>query len=190
MTSVDLVGRFVILSVHWFLYPRKGQLWWHIVHTRVEGPRWARPAIRPETLPSGCRSLRQPVVLSAWPAFDQSNTLCTYGKSVWANVPADVARLMPWASAIAIISALAAAILWPRVTTAAHWSALGLSMMLGLGLTAITIGQHQAWLAKAPQKTWTQIVTLLAMLVLGFAVQWKLLPKAASKAPAPKSDRE
>jgi len=126
----------------------------------------------------------------AWPAIDESTTACSYLKSAWANVPPDIARLLPWSSAVAVISALAAAILWPRLVTAIHWSALGLTMIVCLGLMAINAGQHPERIEKLPQSTLTQNLVLFALLLLGVVIQWKLAPKSAKAEAAPKPKAE
>ncbi len=116
-----------------------------------------------------------------WPSFDpQTTTIASYGKSVWANVPADMSRLIPWAAGVALVSALAATILWPRLMTAFFWSAFGVTTMLAMAGIMMTIGKHTDWLAKAPQKTATQIATLVTALLVGTAIQWKLSPKSAA----------
>lgn len=123
-----------------------------------------------------------------WPAIDQSQPTCEYLKTLWQNVPSEVARLIPWAAGIAMIGALAAVILWPRLVTAVHWSALGLTLMTGLSLLTISHSDHRDWLEKVPPRALAQIGILFGMLLMGVAVQWKLSSSRGSAEPAAPRD--
>jgi hypothetical protein len=112
----------------------------------------------------------------SWPDFDPGQTPWLYLKEVWANVPHEAARLMPFACGVTLVSGLAGTILWPRLATALHWSALGISMLVVMGIAAMDYGQRQ-WLDHLPQQTWAQLATIAVMLVIGTIIQWQLHPK-------------
>jgi len=124
-----------------------------------------------------------------WPAWSESSTLCSYVHDVWDNVPADLARYLPYLAGIAMVSAIAATILWPKLTMVTSWSAIGLTMCIGLTTAAIAL-THREWLAKAPQQTWVQLASLAGLWFIGAAVQWRLAPKPRVSAPKPPSDKQ
>src|SRR4051812_12717800 len=116
-----------------------------------------------------------------WPAIDPSDSLWSYLKDVWANVPPDAARIMPYACGVATVSGLAATILWPKLATSIYWSGLGVSLLVTMGVAAMDLGRRE-WLDHLPQQTWAQLATVVVMVAIGAAIQWQLQPKAAAPA--------
>jgi hypothetical protein len=100
-----------------------------------------------------------------------------------------IARYLPYVAIVAMVSAIASCIIWPKLTTVASWSAIGMTMCIVLTTAAIAM-THREWLVKAPQQTWVQLASLAGLFFVGMAVQWKLLPAKKSAAPAkPESDQ-
>jgi hypothetical protein len=114
-----------------------------------------------------------------WPGFNPGDTLWSYMRESWTLVPTEVAKMLPYACGMALVAGLAATILWPRLATAIHWSVLGVSMVVTMGITAMAFGAH-AWLNHLPQQSWAQIATLAVMVGIGTVIQWQLQPKPAA----------
>ncbi|CAN5665971.1 hypothetical protein BH09PLA1_BH09PLA1_28960 [soil metagenome] len=129
----------------------------------------------------------------SWPACDDSTTWWSYLQDVWQIVPPNIARILPYATGVALVCGVASCILWPKLTTVVSWSAIGLTMCVSLAFTAISI-THKEWLTDAPQRTWIQLLSLAGLWFVGAAVQWKLAPKKKgapkSASPAEKKQKE
>jgi len=120
----------------------------------------------------------------SWPECSESSTCFTYLQEMWAGVPGNIARILPYAAAVLMVSAIASCIIWPKLTTVAAWSAIGMTMCIGLTTAAIAMS-HAEWLDRAPQRTWVQLASLAGLLFVGAAVQWKISPKARAVNPSP-----
>lgn len=121
----------------------------------------------------------------SWPAVEAEATLASYASAVWQALPPDVARVLPYGCATAMISGLAMAILWPRFSLLLGWSCAGATLLAGMGLAAVDYGQPE-WLTQIPPETWIQTSVLGGLVTLGMLIQWKLAPtpvvsKAAKK---------
>ncbi|HEY8666221.1 MAG TPA: hypothetical protein VIL86_06135 [Tepidisphaeraceae bacterium] len=97
----------------------------------------------------------------------------------WAGLPGDLTRVLPFACAGALVSGLAAALLWPRVAVVMLYSLVGVSLMCGLGLAAVQWGRP-GWIAMLPAENWAQATVLLGLTALGAVVQWRLGAGAGS----------
>ncbi|HMB95127.1 MAG TPA: hypothetical protein VKK61_03730 [Tepidisphaeraceae bacterium] len=113
-----------------------------------------------------------------WPPISTDTNLFEYCKTVWQQLPADVTRLLPYACATAMVSGVAAAIVWPRLSLILGWSMAGATLLAGMGVAAVDYGKPQ-WLGHVPQPMWAQGVLLASLVTLGALVQWKLGPKPA-----------
>ncbi|MGB7157710.1 MAG: hypothetical protein WBD40_06565 [Tepidisphaeraceae bacterium] len=118
----------------------------------------------------------------AWPAVDATTTLASFGQSVWEGLPDKVRTILPYASGGAALSGFLAALLWPRVAVVMLYSALGASLLVGMGLTAIENGRPE-WMRIVPAQTWAQVAALGGIVLFGAIVQWQLSPKPRASAP-------
>ena len=118
------------------------------------------------------------------PPVDESTTIATYAPELWQALPIDFTRLAGYVSAAAMITGLAATLLWPRVGTVVLFSAIGVSMLTIMGLVAMEMGRPQ-WLDHLPAETVSQVVTLAALVAFGAVVQWRTAP---AKIAPPKKD--
>lgn len=120
-----------------------------------------------------------------WPAVDQTTTVTSFAQGLWANVPDKVRDVAPYAAGGAMLSGFLAALLWPRVAVVLLYSALGTSLLVGMGLIAIENGRPQ-WITIVPAQTWAQVTTLLGIVAFGAVVQWQgeKKPEASSQEPA------
>lgn len=123
-----------------------------------------------------------------WPDVSASSSCCEYLKDVWDGLPPDMTRILPFAAGTMLVCGVASSIIWPKLTTVVNWSAVGLTMCVGLTTGAIAM-THRDWLARAPQQTWVQLSSLAGLLFVGSAVQWKLSPKKLGAPAPPKLDK-
>jgi hypothetical protein len=109
------------------------------------------------------------------PAVDwASATLPGVLVDIWHSLPEEVVRLLPWASATAVLSGLACALLWPRVGVALLYSMVGVSLIVGMGWSTLQQG-HPQWLTMMPGRLWTQLLTLAGLVAFGVLVQcWQM----------------
>jgi hypothetical protein len=114
-----------------------------------------------------------------WPAWDASTTIVSYSTTMWQSLPPDVVRILPWAAIAAMISGLAIAILWPKLSLIVGWSLAGTTLLAGMGVAAMEYAQPQ-WLVKIPSPLWAQAMLLACFTALGSMIQWKLGPKPAA----------
>lgn len=123
----------------------------------------------------------------AWPAVDAGTTAASFGQGLWDGLPEKVRTILPYASGGAMLSGFLAALLWPRVAIVLLYSALGASLLVGMGLTAIENGRPE-WISMVPSQAWAQALTLAGIVAFGMVVQWQLAPASKSSAPAPKAE--
>jgi len=113
-----------------------------------------------------------------WPAIDSTTTVATYITTLWQSLPADVMRILPYASGTAMVSGIAMAIIWPKLSLIVGWSLAGTTLLAGMGVAALDFGQPD-WLVKIPSPLWAQTTLLGCFAALGSMIQWKLGPKPA-----------
>ncbi len=124
-----------------------------------------------------------------WPAVDAETTLRSFGEAVWTNLPEKVRTLLPWACGGAMASGFLSSLLWPRFAVVMLYSALGTSLLVGLGLIAIENGRPE-WITIVPSQTWAQVMTLLGIVAFGAVVQWQLAPGPRPAPAGPKKAEE
>jgi hypothetical protein len=95
-------------------------------------------------------------------------------RALWEAQSPTVRRVLPFASATAIVSALALTLLWPRVAKLLAFSSLGVTMLFVAGLALVT-ARHPEWLDMIPIEASAQAGVLAGMVLLGAVVQWQLL---------------
>lgn len=110
-----------------------------------------------------------PLVASTWLA------------QVWDAIPSDLRRSGPFACGLAIAAALGVSILWPRLTSYLFYSLLGVSLMVGLAMAAMVLGNRPQLLRIVPADPAVQLATVAALAMFGAAVQWRTAPRAAGK---------
>lgn len=117
-----------------------------------------------------------------WPAMTEGMGLAEFTQAVWNGLPPDVARILPYASATAMMTGLGLAIIWPRVSLILGWSMAGVTLLTGMGVAALDFGRPE-WLSRLPSPMWAQGTLVMLMVALGSIIQWKLGPKPAISQP-------
>ena len=120
------------------------------------------------------------------PVVNEFTTIGSFTQDWWAGLPPPVARLLPYTSAAALVTGLACAILWTRLTTALAWSLTGATLITGCGLAAAHFARPE-WLDGRVPGVPLQGVIVVVTVLLGTLIQWKLAARGASPQP-PKSE--
>jgi hypothetical protein len=91
-----------------------------------------------------------------WPTITPDTTIVSYARECWALLPPSMAHILPFGVAASVITGLAMAILWPRLTTALKWSLTGLTMALFGALVACNYGRPDllTYLPRQPRCRW------------------------------------
>jgi len=116
-----------------------------------------------------------------WPQMTDITNLAAYAGALWEQLPGPMQRILPFGVAASLITGLAMAIMWPRLTMAIAWSLVGLTMMVVGGATAANYGQPELF-AHVPAAAAVQVAILGGVLGVGAAIQWKLAPEKRRKA--------
>lgn len=157
------VGGALVLGISGFLLHR----FWIGVGLGVIAVAWA--AILTWTFCSGDAAW-------VWPKLTLGTHAWPYLQDIWANLPTQVQKILPFSCGAAFLSGCLYALIWPRLGVATFYSLTGVSMMTGLGLSALYVAKPE-WLDHLPGKTYAQGLTLLGMVVFGALLQWKIAPK-------------
>ncbi len=116
-----------------------------------------------------------------WPALSAGMTPKAYLADLWNALTPEARRVMPFACAAALLSGLAASVMWPRLGAVLLYSCTGLSLLIGLGVAAMSAAQPQ-WLKAIPNQTSSQVIVLVSMVAFGAILQWRCAPGARVRA--------
>jgi hypothetical protein len=108
-----------------------------------------------------------------------------HAADLWQRLPEPVQRAAPFAAATALISALAIALLWPRLVRALAFSLGGVTLAFAGALLLLT-ARRPGWLELVPTQTQVQAAVLAVMALAGLVVQWQFIP--SRRPPVPPSD--
>jgi hypothetical protein len=111
----------------------------------------------------------------AWPPMYEGATIVTYAQDLWRSLPPQMSKFLPYTTAACLISGLALAILWTRLTMVLAWSLTGATLAIGCAIAAIQLGRPQLLVGRVPSPT-AQVGLFAAIVLLGAAIQWKLAP--------------
>jgi hypothetical protein len=122
-----------------------------------------------------------------WPPIGDGATLTSYLTSLWQTMPQNVTRLMPYCCAAAMVTGLAAAIIWPRLALLLGWSLAGTTLMVLAGIASLNFIRPEL-LGRLPSAAWAQATLLGSIIGMGALLQWRLGPRSAKAKPKKKSD--
>jgi hypothetical protein len=129
----------------------------------------------------GCWILLRHGAAWTWPDHPDGTSWSWYLAEVWQSLPADVSRILPYVAGTALVSGVAAAIIWPKTSLIVGWSMAGATLLLGMGVAAADYGQPNL-LAHVPSQPWAQIGVMALLVLVGSLIQWKLGPRPAISA--------
>ena len=109
-----------------------------------------------------------------WPAVTASAPEALLA-DVWRSLPGDLPRVMPVALAGALIGGVAITVFSPKLGRVLTYSLVGLSLLTVMGVTAMRMSRPD-WLALLPRSLPTQAALLVAMVLVGVLIQWRLTP--------------
>jgi hypothetical protein len=102
-------------------------------------------------------------------------------QDIWSRMPAEVQKVAPYATGMAMFSGLAMAMLWPRAARVLCHSVLGVTIIFTVGL-ALMLTQRTEWLQYLPVPVISQIGLLAGLVMIGILAQWQLI------APSPQDE--
>jgi hypothetical protein len=120
------------------------------------------------------------------PVVNEFTTMASFFQEWWYQLPPPVAKFLPYTTAAAMVTGLALAILWTRLTTVLAWSLTGATLLVACGLAATQFARPH-WLDGRVPGVPLQIGIMVLIVLTGALVQWKLTARAAPAA-RPKSD--
>jgi hypothetical protein len=126
-----------------------------------------------------------------WPIVNEYTTLSGYVARTWMMMPMEVRRLAPFACLAAFGIAFFPGLIFARAGAAVLWSTVGVSMVLGLGLTSLS-PLTRLRVQSMQLDEWVQMIVLVCAVAGGVAMQWKLTPAqlfAAKRARRPDAMR-
>jgi hypothetical protein len=112
-----------------------------------------------------------------------------HARDLFERMPETVQRVLPFAAATAMVSAMALALLWPRLAKVSAFSLLGVTMLFAGALT-LTASRRPDWLKLVPDQVSIQAAVLAVLALLGVVVQWQLLPAKDAAAGEEEEARE
>jgi hypothetical protein len=104
-----------------------------------------------------------------------------YVAAIWSILPDDLCRVLPFASCVAMLSGMSIGVLWPRFGRVLFYSMTGMTLLIGLGLVALQIGQPR-WVYLLPMRDDVQALILISMIIVGALFQWYLVAGRSAKA--------
>lgn len=107
-------------------------------------------------------------------------------RQVWQSLPAEVARVIPLTTVGGVVSGIVASLLWPKLSRILAFDLLGVMLMVTVGVPLVALYQPQ-WIQYLPAGTEQKVFTVMGLLLVGLAVQWKLTPATPRKAAIPAS---
>ena len=110
-----------------------------------------------------------------WPAVNLSANVEVVLSDVWNSLPGDLPRVMPLAVAGALVGGVAITVLSPKLGRVLTYTMVGSSLLVVMGVTAMRMSRPD-WLVVLPRSFPTQAVVLLAMVLVGVLIQWRLTP--------------
>jgi hypothetical protein len=131
-----------------------------------------------------CAGDAQPMII---PAVDEFTTMASFCQDWWYQLPPPVAKFLPYTTAAAMVTGLAFAILWTRLTTVLAWSLAGATLLVGSGLAAAHFARPQ-WLDGRVPGLPLQIAIVVLLVLTGALIQWKLTARRAPEE-RPKSEK-
>jgi hypothetical protein len=116
----------------------------------------------------------------AWPVVNPAMSRMDLAQALWAAVPPEVARILPYAAGLAMLSGVLIGLLWPRAAVVMLWSLIGTTMICFFGVIAIRY-LYPRWASWVPVGTTAQATAFLGLVALGSFIQWRLLPDVADE---------
>ena len=123
----------------------------------------------------------------SWPISPAGASVHRQIVDVWNSLTPDARNLLPFTTSAALLSGICASVLWPRVGSVLLYSAAGVSLMAGLGVTVLNSTKRE-WLRIVPSQTSSQVIILICLVAFGAILQWRSISARAAVAQTPKDD--
>jgi hypothetical protein len=123
----------------------------------------------------------------SWPISPAGASLHRQIIDFWNSLTPEARNLLPFTISAALLSGICASVLWPRVGSVLLYSAAGVSLMTGLGVTVLNSTKRE-WLRIVPGQTSSQVIVLICLVAFGAILQWRSISARAAVAQTPKDD--
>jgi hypothetical protein len=120
------------------------------------------------------------------PAIEWTLNVPEMLRQVWQSLPPEISKVIPLTTVGGVVTGIVASLLWPKLSRILAFDLLGVMLMVTVGLPVVALYQPQ-WMQHLPATGEQKALTVLALLLLGVAVQWKLTPATPRKAAIPTS---
>jgi hypothetical protein len=107
-------------------------------------------------------------------------------RQVWQSLPPQVSKVIPLTTVGGLVGGVVTALVWPKLSRILAFDLLGVMLMVAVGVPAVAAHQPH-WMKYLPVATEQQVAAVVALVLVGLAVQWKLTPAAPRKAALPAS---
>lgn len=121
------------------------------------------------------------------PSISAQSTPVTLASEFWSSQPEALRQWLPIACGAALVSGFVVGLIWKRFATALMFSLIGVGILLGMGLLAALI-RWPAALERIPAHHAAQAAIVAGLVAVGFAAQYRLVPKPAPAPQAPEDD--
>jgi hypothetical protein len=116
----------------------------------------------------------------AWPVSAEGASVPSHLLDLWNALTPDARRLLPFACCAGLLIGICATMLWPRFGVVLLYSTAGISLLVGMGTTALNSAKRE-WLSVIPSQTSSQVIVLLCMVAFGAVLQWRCAPGAGRR---------
>jgi hypothetical protein len=107
-------------------------------------------------------------------------------RQVWQSLPPEMAKVIPLTTVGGVMAGIVTALRWPKLSRVLAFDLLGVLLMVTVGVPVVAAYQPQ-WIKYLPAGTERQVFTVMGLVLVGLAVQWKLTPATPRKAAIPAS---
>jgi hypothetical protein len=112
----------------------------------------------------------------AWPISGEGTTFQGHMLDLWNALTPDARRLLPCACSAGFVAGICATLLWPRIGAVLLYSTAGISLLVGMGTTALNSAKRE-WLSVIPNRTSSQVILLISLVAFGAVLQWQPSPR-------------
>ena len=116
-----------------------------------------------------------------WHSARWDGDMVQYLGEVWKTLPATVSRVFPAACVAGTAAGVAIALFLPKASKVLAHSLIGVTLVVLMGAVAIAEARPQ-WLSAVPGSLAAQGLGLIALVLIGAIIQWRLTPPFRSAA--------
>ena len=119
-----------------------------------------------------------------WRYARWNGDMVEYLQSAWRTLPPNISHAFPMACFAGLAAGITLAALLPKASKVLAHSLIGLTLAVVMGAVAMSASRPQ-WLSVPPGSLAAQGLGLIALVLIGAAIQWRLTPPFRSAANVP-----